>query len=53
MNVLAGTITSSPGSIPAANSASRRASRPLDIPTQCAAPQYEAKRSSNSATCMP
>ncbi len=41
-NVFAGTITSSPGSIPAASRPSRSASRPLDIPTQCAAPQYAA-----------
>jgi hypothetical protein len=39
MNVLAGTMTSSPGSIPAATSPSRSASSPLASPMQARAPQ--------------
>ncbi len=38
-NVSAGTITSSPGSSPAARSASLRASSPLAVPTQRVVPQ--------------
>ncbi len=52
-NVFPGTMTSSPCSISAARRPSRRASRPLDIPTQCATPQYAANCSSNSVTCGP
>ena len=53
MKVIAGTITSSPGSITAAWSASRNASSPLATPTQVRAPQYEANARSNDATCGP
>ena len=51
--VIAGTITSSPRSRPAAISAIRSASRPLDIPTQRATPVSAANASSKRATAGP
>ena len=53
MKVLAGTITSSPGPMPSARSASSNASVPLATPTQCGAPEKAAKAFSNSATSGP
>ena len=52
-NVKLGTITSSPGPTPSANSASKIASLPEAQPTACSAPQYSAIAASNRAHAGP
>ena len=53
MNVWAGTITSSPGPMPAACSMMVRAAVPDATPTQCRTPQYAANSASNRSTSSP
>src|SRR5262245_1995615 len=52
-NVMAGTMTSSPGSRPDASNPNRRASSPLATPTQYGLLQYDANSRSNVATWGP
>ena len=52
-NVKLGTITSSPGPMPSAISASSSASLPDAQPTACSAPQYSAIAASNCAHAGP
>ena len=53
MNELAGTMTSSPGPMPSARSASDSASVPDDTPTAYALPQYAANSSSKASSSAP
>ena len=53
VNVSAGTITSSPGPMPAAASAIRRAAVPELTPTDSRTPQYPANSCSNDSTSEP
>ena len=53
MNVLAGTMHSSPAPTPSARNAISIASVPLATPTQCRVPVNAAYSDSNAATCGP